>query len=296
MIVPEYLKPGDNVGIVATAKKVSKGNTVKGIDVLKSWGLNVIPGKSLYDEFHQFAGSDEQRLADFQKMIDDPGIKAIFIARGGYGTTRIFDAIDFTHFEEHPKWICGFSDITALQLHLFNLGISSLHGPMPSFFHSVDQNSLDYLKGYLFGCKEKYEIETHPLNRPGKVSGKLIGGNLSIICHTIGTSSEIDTNGNILFIEDVGEKLYHLDRMMVQLKRAGFLDHLAGLIVGQFSEMEDDKEEFGLDAYEIVYSHIKAYTYPVAFNFPLGHTKLNYPVHVGVDGLLSVSERLVELS
>jgi len=290
MIIPDFLKPGDNVAVVATAKKVNRENTLKGIEILKSWKLNVVLGKNIFNSYHQFAGTDAERIADFQEMINDPEIKAIFAARGGYGSTRIIDQIDFGPLKENPKWICGFSDITAIHLHLNKLGICGIHSPMPSFFYSMKKKQLHWLRELIFGEHKKLSIDHHALNKPGQVSAKLIGGNLSLICHTIGTLSEIETNGNILFIEDVGEKLYHLDRMMIQLNRAGFLKNLAGLIVCQFTEMEDDGESFGFNANEIIHAHVEGYNYPVAFNFPIGHIKENYAVPVGMEVYLEVND------
>ena len=291
MIVPKYLSAGDKIGVVATAKKVNKENTLKGIEILKKWGLKVKIGRHVFHSFHQFAGTDEQRAEDLQKMINNPDIKAIFMVRGGYGSTRIIDQINFHSLNTNPKWICGFSDITAFHLHLFKLGITSIHSPMPSFFHTLSEKSLHRFKDLIFGKKPQYNIKNHKLNRPGVATGKLTGGNLSIICHTIGTKSEIDTSDQILFIEDIGEQLYNLDRMIVQLKRAGYLKNLAGLIVGQFSDMKDNEDEFGYDANEIIYSHTKDYDYPIGFNFPIGHTSENYAIPVGIEAKLIVDQK-----
>ncbi len=288
MIIPEYLASGDKVGIVATAKKLDKDSTINGINVLKSWGLEVISGRHLFESSYQFAGTDKQRADDFQKMIDEPEIKAIFLARGGYGSTRIIDQIKFDALKSSPKWICGFSDITAIHLQLRNLGIASMHAPMPSFFHSTDQESLQWFMKLIFGEKSRFAIKHHRLNNEGEVKGRLIGGNLSIICHTIGTKSELFPKRQILFLEDVGEQLYNIDRMLVQLKRAGILASISGLIVGNFSDMKDNDDPFGADAYEIIYSHTKEYDYPKAFNFPVGHTNENYALPVGVESFLTV--------
>jgi muramoyltetrapeptide carboxypeptidase len=294
MIIPPFLKTGDKVGVAATAKKVHKTNTLTGIKILESWGLQVEIGAHVFDIHHQFAGTDAQRAEDFQRMIDNPEIKAIFLVRGGYGTTRIIDDIKFEKLIEYPKWICGFSDITALHTHLYKLGVSSIHAPMPSFFYKLNEIPLNWLQEMLFGKKQVLHAGGHALNRCGVVSGQLVGGNLSIICHTIGTSSEIITKGNILFLEDIGEQLYHLDRMMVQLKRGGFLNDLAGVIVGQFTEMKDD-DPFGMTANEIIYDHIREYDYPIAFNFPIGHTNDNHALPVGVVAKFDVSESIASL-
>jgi len=295
MIVPKFLSPGDKVGIIATAKKVDKENTIKGVEILESWGLRVKTGLHLFHSHHQFAGTDDQRIEDFQQMINDQEIKAIFVARGGYGTTRIIDNINFDPLKSSPKWICGFSDITAIHLHLFNLGIAGLHSPMPSFFHTLDEKSLVYVKESIFGIQKKILVNPHHLNRIGTATGRLVGGNLSIICNTIGTKSQIKTSGNILFIEDIGEQLYHLDRMMVQLKRIGLLSKLSGMIVGQFSEMEDSEDSFGKTAYEIIHSHMTDFDYPVAFDFPIGHTRNNYAVPIGLISNVIVDSKSASL-
>ena len=291
MIIPKFLSAGDKVGIVATAKKVDKENTLKGIEILKSWGLNVTVGKFVFHTFHQFAGTDEQKVQDLQNMINDHEVKAIVMVRGGYGSTRIIDQIDFSPLLDYPKWICGFSDVTAFHLHLFNLGIASIHSPMPSFFYALHQNSLQTFNDLIFGKKIVYRNKNHELNRLGTSIGKLTGGNLSIICSTIGTKSEIKTRNQILFIEDVGEQLYHLDRMIVQLKRAGFLKQLAGLIVGQFSDMKDNDDAFGFDAHDIIYSHTREYDYPVVFDFPIGHTNENHAIPIGIVAKLTVDSK-----
>ncbi len=295
MIIPQYLNPGDKVGVVATAKVVDKTNTENGIDILRQWGLEVVIGHYVFEKYFQFAGTDEQRTDDLQIMINDPEIKAIFMVRGGYGSTRIIDRIDYKPLLQKPKWICGFSDITAFHLHLYRLGIASMHAPMPSFFHALDNTSINQYKSLLFGKKDTLNAHPHLLNKNGSGFGKLVGGNLSIICHTISTASEIETKGNLLFIEDVGENLYHIDRMMVQLKRAGFLNNLKGLIVGQFSDMKDNEDAFGFDAFEIIQSHVSKFHYPVAFDFPIGHTSTNFALPVGLEATLIVNKKEVYL-
>ncbi len=291
MVIPPFLKTGDKVGVVAPAKKVNKDNTLKGIDILKYWGFDVVTGDHVFASHYQFAGTDEDRAADLQAMIDNHEIRAIFMVRGGYGTTRIIDRINFDSLKNHPKWLIGFSDITALHLHLFDLGIASLHAPMPTFFYALSKDSLERLHSTITGNVGELKVVPHAQNRVGIASGKLTGGNLSIICHTIGTDSQIKTDGNILFIEDVDESLYHLDRMMVQLKRAGLLNKLAALIAGQFTKMHDDKDDpFGKNANEVIMSHVEEYDYPVAFNFPIGHTSRNFAVPIGMEMTLEVSE------
>ncbi len=290
MIIPPFLKKGDKVGIVATAKKVDKANTLHGIEILKNWGLEVITGNHVFSSFYQYAGTDDERFEDLQNMLNNHELKALFMVRGGYGSTRIIDRIDFNILESHPKWICGFSDITAFNLHLYNIGIASFHAPMPSFFHVLNQYSLDWCKKAVFGEELILSNKTHILNRQGTGEGRIIGGNLSIICHTIGTPSEIKTGNNILFIEDVGEQLYNLDRMMVQLSRSGLLNDLSGLIVGQFSDMKDNEDSFGYNANEIILSHVADHKYPVAFDFPIGHSENNCAIPVGFKSKLKVDK------
>lgn len=295
MIIPPFLQAGDRVGVVATAKKVHVENTNRGIEILESWGLRVEKGPNLYATHGALAGTDAQRTSDLQAMINDSRIKAIFMVRGGYGSTRIIDDIDFSPLLKFPKWVCGFSDITAFHIHLFNLNLACLHGPMPSFFHAITPESLEWYRNYIFGAGNTIKTQGQSHNKPGTAYGKLVGGNLSIICHTLGTPSQIKTEGNILFIEDIGEQLYHLDRMMVQLKRAGLLNNLAGLIIGQFTDMKDD-DPFGKDIAGIILDHVGIYNYPVCFDFPLGHTAQNYALPVGLFADLRVADLEVVLN
>jgi len=295
MIIPPFLQAGDRVGVVATAKKVNVENTNRGIEILESWGLHVEKGPNLYASHGVLAGTDAQRAGDLQAMINDAGIKAIFMVRGGYGSTRIIDDIDFSSLKTYPKWICGFSDITAFHIHLFNLDFACLHGPMPSFFYAITQDSLRWYRDYIFGIGDSIIIQGQLQNIPGKAKGKLVGGNLSIICHTMGTPSQIKTEGNILFIEDIGEQLYHLDRMLVQLKRAGLLQGLTGLIIGQFTDMKDD-DPFGKDVTGIILDHVGKYHYPICFDFPVGHSTQNFALPIGVAAELHVTEQEVVLN
>ena len=295
MIVTSFLQKGDKVAVVAPAKKVNKENTLQGIKILESWDLQVKIGDSVFESSNQFAGSDVQRKADLQGMIDDQEIKAIFMLRGGYGTTRIIDDIDFKPLQNAPKWICGFSDITALHSHLYSIGIVSLHAPMPTFFYALEPEPLGWLRRFLFGKEEKLTFLPQKMNRIGEEQGRLVGGNLSIICHAIGTSSQVKTEGNILFIEDIGEEFYSLDRMMVQLKRSGLLQNIRGLVVGQFTEMKDS-DPFGLGADEIIMSHVEHLSIPVAFNAPIGHCTNNFAVPVGMKVDFEVNEKEISLS
>ncbi|KAA5547552.1 S66 peptidase family protein [Adhaeribacter rhizoryzae] len=285
------LQAGDKVAIVALARKVDFADLEPGINILESWGLQVVLGKTLYESFHQFAGPDEIRLADFQTMLDDPEIKAIFSARGGYGTTRLLDQINFTNFRQQPKWLIGFSDITALHSHIHNFGIESIHGTMPALFAKTGaEEAVESLRKILFGENITYQSPAHDLNILGQAEGPLGGGNLSLLVTCIGTTSDIDTSGKILFLEDLDEYLYHIDRMMVQLDRAGKLKNLAGLIVGSMSDMKDNAVPFGKNAYEIISEHAGKYGYPVCFDFPTGHEPKNLALVCGRKSILKVTD------
>jgi len=299
MIGPAYLKCGDNIGIIATARKISQAEIKPAIDKFSEWGLNVVFGKNIFSESNQYAGTDEQRLSDLQQMLDDDSIKAIIIARGGYGTVRIIDKIDFSKFIKNPKWIIGYSDITVFHSHIHqNIGVETLHATMPLNFpvDGKDNNSLLSLKKALFGEKINYEIETNSLNKKGEATGILTGGNLSLLYALASTPSDIDTSGKILFIEDLDEYLYHIDRMMMQLKRSDKLKDLAGLIVGGMSEMKDNTIPFGKTAYEIISEAVSEYYYPVCFGFPAGHIEDNRALILGRNILLDVNNENTRLS
>ena len=292
MIVPSPLKIGDQVAVVATAGKVDRQHLRAGIDLIKSWGLMVHEGHHLYSADRQFAGMDEARAADLQEAINNKDIRAILLARGGYGTTRIIDRLDFSPLLQSPKWLCGFSDVTALLCHLNNIGIAAIHSSMPVLFQrELSAESEERLKALLFGKFVPIEIENCPENRFGTAKGEIIGGNLSIICHLIGTPSDTSFKDKILLLEDVGEYLYSLDRMMVQLRRSSKLKQLAGLVVGQFTKVQDNDEPFGRTAYQIIREHIEGYDFPAAFGFPIGHSEINFPVPFGVPSELIVDER-----
>ncbi|MDJ1471629.1 S66 peptidase family protein [Xanthocytophaga flava] len=295
MIQPPYLQKGSKVALVSPAKTVSRENVLPAIEILKSWGLKVVIGKYAFAEHFQFAGTDKQRTQDLQKMLDDPEIKAIFCIRGGYGTTRIIDNLDFNKFQQHPKWIIGYSDITALHLHIHNLGIQSIHATMPLLFTRDSAQSLQTLKSAL--GLDKTDIREYPLiaKRKGTANGQLIGGNLSLMVSCIGTASDVDTAGKILFLEDIDEYLYHIDRMMIQLKRAGKLRNLAGLIVGHFTAMKDNDKPFGKEVNEIIWDAVKEYNYPVCFGFPTGHDAENHALVCGSTIQFTVHSKQVSL-
>jgi len=294
LIQPEFLKKGDTIGIVACARKISAEELQPAIDILKSWGLNVKTEKNIFNINHQFSGTDEERAEDLQTMLNDSSIKAIISARGGYGTVRIIDKIDFTIFKKAPKWIVGYSDITVLHSHIHNMGIQTLHATMPINF-GVDADATNSLRKVLFGETIEYNIPTHPLNKKGTAEGILIGGNLSLLYALCGSASDIDTKEKILFIEDLDEYLYHIDRMMMNLKRSGKLSGLAGLVVGGMSDMKDNTVPFGKTAEEIILDAVKEYTYPVCFNFPAGHIDKNMALVFGKKVNLRVSENVVIL-
>ncbi|MBS1574022.1 MAG: LD-carboxypeptidase [Bacteroidetes bacterium] len=296
---PAYLQQGDTVGLVCPAGYMAIEKVQTCINTLQEWGYTVKVGNTLGKEaVNYFSGSDEERLADFQQMLDDDTVKAILCARGGYGTSRIIDQLNFKRFKENPKWVIGYSDVTVLLSHIYrNYKITSLHAPMAAAFND-DGYKNEYvlsLKDALEGKKIKYTIDTHELNRKGEAIGELAGGNLSMLTHFIGSSSELKTKGRILFIEDIGEYYYKIDRMLLQLKRAGKLENLAGLIVGGFTDMQDTTLKFGQDVYDLIYDKIKEYDYPVCFNFPVGHQTNNYALKVGAGCKLKVGKHKVVL-
>ena len=257
------------------------------------WQLEVVEGESLRSSYFQFAGDDALRTRDLQRMLDDPGIRAIFSARGGYGSYRILDRLDFTQFLKNPKWIIGFSDITVVHCHLHRMGIQSLHAIMPKLFGSEGvTDSIETLRQCLFGEPLfPYTSPSHLLNRPGTATGPLVGGNLTLLMHILGTPSEIDLTGKLLFIEDIDETLFSTDRMMIQLRRSGRLADLAGLLVGQFTEMRiNDSSPFGKTANEIIAEQVAGYDYPVCFDFPVGHVARNLALPIGKTAELVVNE------
>jgi len=268
---PAHLKKGDKIAIVCPAKKLKK-SIAPAIALLEEWGLEVIVGKSVYASFNQFAGNDTLRASDLQSFLDDKDIKAIIAGRGGYGTIRIIDQLDFTKFNESPKWIVGFSDITVLLSHLIAVcQTQSIHGQMPGTFEDATPDSLESLRKALFGESLSYKYISEFPNKEGKAEGILIGGNLSILVALEGSASEMDYTDKILFLEDVGEYEYSIDRMMRTLKRNGKLSNLKGLIVGAFNETKTEDIPFGKTPEQIIWDLVKDYDYPVCFNFPIGH-------------------------
>ena len=291
MTTPPHLKKGDKIGIVAPARKISKEELQIAISTFEKWGLKVVLGKNLFGSENQYSGSDRQRADDLQKMLDDTSIRAIISARGGYGTLRIIDLLNFSSFKKNPKWIIGYSDITVLHSHIHqNLETETLHATMPVNFHK-DEESVETLRQFLFGEKITYSVPAHPLNKEGKSDGLLAGGNLSLLYALKGSRSMLSTGGKILFIEDLDEYLYHIDRMMISLKRAGKLSHLAGLVVGGMADMKDNPIPFGKTAEEIIFDAVKEFDYPVCFGFPAGHQAKNLALPFGRRAKLIVNKK-----
>ncbi len=290
MITPPYLQKGDTVAILATARKHIVKSMQPTIDLLEGWGLHVVIGKSIGLEENQLAGNDEQRAADLQEQLDNPNIKAIWCARGGYGTVRVVDLIDFTAFKKSPKWLVGFSDVTVLHNHLNTMGYKSIHGIMPISLAKASKEAIESLRLSLFGQPLQYAIDPHPMNRLGKATGELVGGNLSILYSVLGSPSAIDCTDKILYIEDLDEYLYHIDRMMMNLKRNGCLESLKGIIVGSMTDMKDNDIPWGKNALEIVQDVTKQYNIPVIFNFPAGHIHDNRALILGNNVTIEVTE------
>jgi muramoyltetrapeptide carboxypeptidase len=295
MTTPPYLKKGDKIALVSPARKITRGEVEPAIKMFNAWGLEVVEGEHLYASWTQFAGSDDQRQADFQRMLDDDSIRAIICSRGGYGTVRIIDRLDFTRFLQSPKWIVGFSDVTVLHSHIHrHFGVETLHAIMPvNFKDKCDSNaSLNSLKKALFGKELVYSFPAENYFRKGSCKGQLVGGNLSILYSLTNTSSDIDTNGKILFLEDLDEYLYHIDRMMVNLRRSGKLEGLAGLIIGAMTKMHDNAVPFEKTANEIIAEAVEDYPYPVCFNFPAGHLDDNRALILGREVTLEIDEEV----
>jgi len=296
MKTPEFLKKGDTVAIVCPAGHY-EGAIEPAVKLLTDWGLRVEVGETVSARFHRFAGTDERRAADLQQALDSPRIRAVFAGRGGYGTVRVIDRIDFSAFRENPKWLVGFSDITVLHSHVHNrLGIATLHGPMPKTFAESTPAALESLKNALFGRKmsHRYEQSVFP-NRPGTGAGQLIGGNLAILHSLIGSPSDGSFDGKILFIEETGEQLYTIDRMLWTLKRAKKLDRLQGLLVGGFTEIQPGSPPFGQRFEEIIFEKVREFDYPVAFHYPAGHLADNHSLVLGKMATLNVDDRAVFL-
>lgn len=291
--IPPYLRKGDTIGIVCPSGYMPADKAQTCIKVLQEWGYQVKIGKTLGHQFHYFSGTDQERLEDLQKMLDDTTVKAILCGRGGYGMSRIIDHLDFKIFKKKPKWIIGYSDITLLHAHLYTqLKTASLHSPMAAAFNDgeFENEYIQSLKKILKGGSYKYRSTAHPLNQFGTGSGELVGGNLSLLAHMIGSRSAFNFNKKILFIEDIGEYIYNIDRMMIQLERSGALQNLSGLIIGGFTDMKDTVIPFGATITQVIHERVKKYQYPICFDFPVSHSRENYPLKVGVKHELKVGK------
>ncbi len=284
-IIPKSLQPGDQIAVISTARKISPQETEPAIRLLQEWGLKPVPGEHLFASAHQFAGTDEQRAADLQNAIDNPEIKAILCARGGYGTVRLLEKVDFSSLQKQPKWIIGYSDVTVLLNYWQQVAqIAGIHATMPVNFDNNTPESLSSLQQALFGASYEVPLPEHPMNRyTGKkiTNAEITGGNLSILYSLTGTAMQVNTYGKILFIEDLDEYLYHIDRIMMNLKLAGMLHGLAGLLVGGMTDMHDNTVPFGQTAEEIILSYVQEYEYPVFFNVPAGHINDNRALIMG---------------
>lgn len=290
MIFPENLKKGDRIRIIAPAGKVQKDKVLPGIELLQDNGYEVLIGKHVLDRNFQYSGSDQQRANDLQEAINDQQTKAIICARGGYGSVRIIEKLDFSPLLKNPQWLVGFSDVTVLHSILNKLGLASIHGAMPAFFLENKKPTRSFLSLIELLSTGKSQVETaaHSLNRAGVCSGELVGGNLSLLYSLQGTPWQLETSGKILLIEDLSEYLYHLDRMMQNLRLTGQLKNLAGLVVGGFTDMKDNESPFGKSAYEIILESVKDYQFPVCFDFPVGHIPKNLSLMLGAKYYLEV--------
>lgn len=275
MINPPPLKPKDQIAIIATARKISLDELQQAIKHIEDWGYQAVIGSSIGKEDHQFAGSDNDRAEDLQSQINNPNIKAIWCARGGYGSVRILEKVDFSVLKTNLKWLIGYSDVTAIHAHLARLGIMSVHGQMALDVETRTEKSRESIRAILLDDLPNYTAKQSQFNRNGKASGKLIGGNLSVVYSLCGSPSALQPKGAVLFLEDLDEYLYHLDRMMQNLKRNGYFDHLKALVVGGMTDMNDNTIPFGKSAEAIIADTVAEFNFPVMFNFPSGHLEDN---------------------
>ena len=294
LIQPPYLKAGDTVAIVAPSGilKNRTDEVDQAVALLKSWGLYAVVGKNVFSEGNHFAGTDLQRCEDFQNALDDPTISAIWCARGGYGTVRILDKLDYTKFKKKPKWVVGYSDITALHNQIHNQGVKTIHALMCVSL-TKDLNDIAYtietFKSALFGNEMGYDLDYSTYNKTGNAKGQLVGGNLTILHTMLGSKESIDTTGKILFIEEIGEYKYHIDRMLQSLKRAGYFDNCAGVLVGGMSKMRKNTTPWGTSVEQLILDALSDYDFPIAFGMPAGHEKDNYALILGQDIELNVA-------
>lgn len=296
MILPKKIEKGDHIGILSTARSVDNESITRAVEWLHKLGLEAVCGETLSLTHHQFAGTDTERIADFQKMIADPKIKAIWCARGGYGTARLLDNIDFSPLLQTPKWILGYSDITALHCHLHRLGIASVHCTMPINLSQNTPEALSSLENFFFGRQNQYQWQNDISYDFCQIQGEIIGGNLSVIYSLLGSKSAISTEGKILFLEDLDEYLYHIDRMMLNLKRNGLLSNLKALVVGSFTQMHDNATPFGFSVKEIISEHCQNADFPIIFNAPAGHIDDNRTLIFGKTATLVLDGKSITLS
>lgn len=293
MQAPRYLQQGDKVGIISTARKISELEVQPAVDKLESWGLEVVKGKFLHESDNQFAGTVDQRTYDLQMMLNDKDIRAIFCARGGYGTVQIIDNIDWSAFRRSPKWIVGYSDITVLHSHINgHCGIETIHATMPINFpkDGKDNTATSSLHSSLFYGKNVYEFFSHIFNKKGTIQARIVGGNLSILYSLLGSNSDLNTDKSILFIEDIDEYIYHIDRMMNNLDRNNKLKHIKALVVGGMTDMNDNTIPYGETAEQIIHRFAEKYHFPVCFNFPAGHQSDNRAIILGRSAVLEITE------
>ena len=299
MLIPPYLKMGDTVALTAPARAITPDEITITLQWLKDEGFNSIFTSALFEKENQFAGSDTVRAADFQAHLNNPDVKAIICARGGYGAMRLLDKLDFAPLQQSPKWICGYSDITVLHSHIHaQLDMATLHCTMPinitvDTWHNQAARTLLHA---LRGEKLEYIIDNHPFNRIEETEAVLVGGNLSILYSLLESSASLDTTDKILLIEDVGEYLYHIDRMILSLKRAGKLQHIKGLLVGGFSDMNDNAVPYGQTAEEIIAEQCADYDFPIIFGVPTGHIADNRAFKLGMNCKIQIFENKVIIS
>jgi muramoyltetrapeptide carboxypeptidase len=295
LTTPTYLKSGDTIAIVAPAGilKDRQATVQKAKKLVESWGLKVVLGKNLFNQNNHFSGTDDERCQDFQDALDNKNIKAIWAARGGYGSVRILDKLDFTKFKQNPKWVIGYSDITALHNQVHNQGFQSLHALMcVSLTKDLGdvKEAVSTFKSAIFGAPENYNLKGSKYNRVGETTGELVGGNLTMLHTMLGSNTSIDTSGKILFIEEIGEYKYHIDRMLQSMKRAGYFDNLNGLVVGDMSRMRTNTTLWGSSVEQLILDALKEYDFPIAFNMPAGHEKDNRALVLGKTVKLNVEK------
>lgn len=298
MIQPSHLSQGDTIGIVCPSGNIPLEKVQICIQTLEKWGYKVKLGTTVGAKKDSFSGTDQQRAEDLQTMLDDASVKAILCARGGYGASRIINTIHFQAFNKQPKWVIGFSDITVLHAAILQQNCMSIHGPMAAAFAKGEAGEpyIQSLKKALEGEKTSYTIPAHSMNTLGNAKAELVGGNLCILAHLIGSKNALDTNGKILFLEDVGEYHYNIDRLMIQCKNAGLFDNLAGLVIGGFTDLKDPSSDFGASANEIIKEHTLGYSYPICFDFPISHSLPNFAIKQGQVYSLAVFAQEVSLT